>query len=252
MTLYILAAVLLIAAVTPGHPQADGYLGVLLYTFGLLLLLFLLMNLDRRFREYMGRSLARPFNFFADIRDRRLIPNAQTTLLAFILAGAFGIVIATLMRGFGNNPGASRYFSAFLPQSVYTPAAGLSLNYAELLFWCTVATFIAIEIIAIGLRFSAMFIRGRYYFADAFNVSVWSLTPLSFLLIYDLVLPRMDMAPSTALLSFIILGIILLWSYVRFLKGAGVLFDIYPTKIYGYGAIVLAILVVIVLLFLQN
>jgi len=242
----------MIAAVTTAHPQADGYLGVLLYTFGLLLLLFLLMNLDRRFREYMGRSLVRPFNFFADIRDRRLIPNAQTTLLAFILSGAFGIAIATLMRGFDHDSGAANYFSAFLPRSIYTPATGLSLNYAELLFWCTSATFIAIELLAIALRFSAMFIRGRYYFADAFNVSVWSLTPLSFLLVYDLVLPRMDMAPSTALLSLVIMGIILLWSYVRFLKGAGVLFDIYPTKIYGYGAIVLALLVVVVIVILQN
>lgn len=252
MTLNIFGAVHLIAAVTPGHPQADGYLGVLLYTFGLLLLLFLLMNLDRRFREYMGRSLARPFNFFADIRDRRLIPNAQTTLLAFILSGAFGIAIGTLMRGFDRDPSAAHFFSALLPQSIYTPAAGLSLNYAELLLWCTVGTFIAIELLALALRFCAIFIRGRYYFADAFNVSVWSLTPLSFLLIYDLVLPRMDMSPSTAVLSLVIMGIILLWSYVRFLKGAGVLFDIYPTKIYGYGAIVLALLVVIVMVILQN
>ncbi|MFI5201698.1 MAG: hypothetical protein ACHQNE_04885 [Candidatus Kapaibacterium sp.] len=236
------------ASATP----ADGYLGVLLYTFGLLLVLFLLMNLDRRFREYMGRSLVRPFNFFADIRDRRLIPNAQTTLLGFVLSGSFGIAVATLLRGFGRNAGAARYFSAFLPNSIYSPATGLSLNYGELLFWCTVATFIGIELLAILLRFSAMFIRGRYYFADTFNIAVWSLTPLSFLLAYDLILPRMDMSPSTALLSAIILGVILLWSYARFLKGAGVLFDIYPTKIYGYGAILIAILIVIVMIILQN
>jgi len=252
VTPYIIGAVHLIAAVTTAPPQADGYLGVLLYTFGLLLLFFLLMNLDRRFREYMGRSLVRPFNFFADIRDRRLIPNAQTTLLGFILSGSFGIAVATLFRGFGRDTGAARYFSAFLPTSIYTPAGGLSLNYAELLFWCTVATFIGIELLAILLRFSAMFIRGRYYFADMFNIAVWSLTPLCFLLAYDLILPRMDISQSTALLSLLILGVILLWSYMRFLKGAGVLFDIYPTKIYGYGAVLLAILIVIVMIILQN
>jgi hypothetical protein len=240
-----------IAEVTTGHPQ-DGYLGVLLYTFGLLLLLFLLMNLDRRFREYMGRSLVRPFNFFADIRDRRLIPNAQTTLLALVLAGAFGIAIATLMRGFGNDPNASHYFSAFLPRAVFTPKAGISIDYAALLFWSTAATFIAIELLALTLRFCAIFIRGRYYFADTFNISVWSLTPLTFLLAYDLILPRMDMSSSTALLSLVILGVIVLWSYARFLKGTGVLFDVYPTKMYGYGAALLAILVVLAMVILQN
>lgn len=242
---------LLLADVSPGLSQSDGYLGVLLYSFGLLLLLFLLMNLDRRFREYVGRSLVRPFNFFADIRDRRLIPNAQTTLLSFVLSGSFGIAVATLLRGFGRNAGAAHYFSAFFPNSIYTPATGLSLNYAELLFWCTVATFIGIELLAILLRFCAMFIRGRYYFADAFNIAVWSLTPLCFLLAYDLILPRMDVSQSTAIFSLIILGVILLWSYARFLKGAGVLFDIYPTKIYGYGIILIGIIAAIFFVIFQ-
>jgi hypothetical protein len=242
---------IVIGDVMPAPPQA-GYFGVLLYTFGLLLLLFLMMNLDRRFREYLGRSLVRPFNFFADIRDRRLIPNAQTTLLAFILSGAFGIAISTLMRGFSTYSMAARYFSAFFPRALYSPSAGLSLNYTKLLFWCTAATFVAIMLLAVVLRFSSIFIRGRFYFADTFNVSVWSLTPLSFLLIYDLVLPRMDMEQSTALLSLIFLGAIVLWSYARFLKGAGVLFDIYPTRIYGYGTIVVAVLIIIVIVILQN
>ena len=92
-------------------------------------------------------------------------------------------------------------------------------------------------------------VRGRYTFGDAYNVAVWSLVPLMFLLAYDFVVPRMDTSQPTCVLSATILAIILLWSYARMLKGIGVLFDMYPTKIYGYGIIVLAVVAALIAVF---
>ncbi len=232
--------------------RPDGYLGVLLYTFGLLLVLFLLMNLDRRFREYMGRSLVRPFNFFADIRDRRLIPNSQTVLLAFVLSGSLAISVATMLRGSSLMPGSERYLHALLPGSVYSPAAGLQVTYPELIIFCTAGLFVMIVGVALILRFWAIFVRGRYSLGDTYNIAVWSLTPLSFLLAYDLVLPRLDATGSMAIVSTILVGGILLWSYARTLKGMGVLFDIYPTKIYGYGILLVIVTGGIIVAILQK
>lgn len=238
------------AQVPLARPE-DGYFWVLLYAFGLLLILFLLMNADRRFREYMGRSLARPFNFFADIRDRRLIPNAQTTLLAVAISGASGIAIATTLRAASSFPAGVRYLSTFLPASLYAPASGFSVTYIALIFLSTADFLVGIVLLTIVLRFWAMFVRGRYSFGDTYNIAVWSLTPLTFLLAYDLVSPRMDISSSTATVSAVIFAAMLLWCYIRLLKGTGVLFDIYPTKIYGYGIILLAAVVAAVTIILQ-
>ena len=81
---------------------------------------------------------------------------------------------------------------------------------------------------------------------------MWSLQPLSFFLIYDLIVPRMDMDQTTAMISLVLLIAIKLWCYFRLLKGAGVLFDIYPTKIYGYGAVLIALLAGIAYVFLKK
>ena len=240
----------ILAQATTTHPS-DGYFWVLLYAFGLLLILFILMNADRRFREYMGRSLARPFNFFADIRDRRLIPNAQTTLLALAISGASGIALATTMRAAASFPEGTLYLSTFLPSSLYTSSSGFAVSYIALIFLSTADIFVGILLITIILRFWAMFVRGRYSFGDTYNIAVWSLTPLTFLLAYDLVSPRMDISSSTATVSSVILAVILLWCYIRMLKGTGVLFDIYPTKIYGYGLILLSLAIGIIILVLR-
>ena len=228
-----------------------GYLGVLLYTFGLLLIFFLLMNLDRRFREYISRSILRPFNFFADIRDRRLIPNLQTVLLSFVCSGAFGIFLATVLTGFSTHDGVKPYFSKLLPTPIYTIQNGTEWDFGTLVIVITCASFTAMVLLAAILRFTSMFIRGRYYFADAYNISVWSLQPLSFLLIFDLILPRMDMDHATATIMLVVLVIITLWCYFRILKGTGVLFDVYPTKIYVYGVLFLSIVGGAMYLFLK-
>ncbi len=235
----------------PLRAQSDGYLWVLLFAFGLLLILFVLMNLDRRFREYVGRSLTRPFNFFADIRDRRLIPNSQTTLLALSISGAFGIAIATIMRAAASFPTGVEYLSTLLPGKLYNPIAGFAVSYIGLIFISTADFFAGILSLAVVLRFWAMFVRGRYSFGDTYNIAVWSLAPITFLLAYDLVVPRMDISQSTALVSSVILAGMLLWCYARVLKGTGVLFDIYPTKIYGYGIILLGIVVGLFTLIIQ-
>jgi len=226
----------MLAQVSPA-PGSESHLGILFYTFGLMLIVFLLMNLDRRFRDHAGRSLFRPFNFFADIRDGRLVPNGPTAVLALVIAGAVGIAVATLINGY------PRAFSAALSSG---------LDYLSLVIWSTAISFGFILLIAMLLRFSAIFVRGRIYFSDTWNIAVWSLFPIVLLLFYDLILPRMDMDGTTATVSAIVLATIFLWSYFRILKGTGVLFDVYPTKIYIYGAIFLGIVALVLFTFFQK
>ncbi|MDX9791178.1 MAG: glycoside hydrolase family 2 TIM barrel-domain containing protein, partial [Candidatus Kapabacteria bacterium] len=56
----------------------------------LAILLIFLINRFKRFREYMFRSILRPYNFYADIRDQRIISSVQTVLLGIILSATVG------------------------------------------------------------------------------------------------------------------------------------------------------------------
>ena len=242
----------LIGGFTPRQFEPPATLGPLIYGFILLLLLFLLINVDRRFRDYVNRSLIRPYNFFADIRDQRLIPNAQTTLLAIILSGAMAMCLAPVIRLLFEVPEARNLVDILLPSSWRAGLFNLAGNYMEMIAWLTVISFVVVLFSAAFLRFCAIFIRGRIMFGDTFNVTIWSLLPVTFLLPLDLILPRMDINETTLLLALGILFVLFLWVFFRLLKGTGVLFDIYPTRIYFYGILILAVLLIAVMIYLQQ
>ena len=239
------------AAPLPTHAPEMSF-GPLIYAFVLLFLLFLLINLDRRFREYISRAMIRPFNFFADIRDQRLIPNAQTTMLAIILSGSLAGCIATVVRLFFALPGLAKSLRLALPDSLFTDLSGIVNNYTSMLAWFTLISLGLVLLLTAALRFAAIFVRGRILLGDTYNVTVWALLPAAFLLPYDLIAPRMDMNESTMTLSIILLGVLFLWSFYRLLKGTGVLFDVYPTKIYLYGTLALAVVVTVLYFYLRE
>jgi hypothetical protein len=226
-------------------------MGPLLYGFLLLLVLFLLINLDRRFREYVTRAFMRPFNFFADIRDQRLIPNAQTTLLALVISGALGLAAPAFIRLVVEVNDVSHLMNAVIPHSWRGGILSMG-GYMGIAAWATIAIFIVVVFVAAIMRFCAIFIRGRIFIGDTFNVTVWSLLPIVLLLPLDLILPRMDIDYSTLLLTLSVFIILFLWIYFRILKGTGVLFDVYPTKLYIYGVVVLAVASIVVFIYLLH
>jgi len=64
--------------------------------FGLVLALFMgvLVNSGRKFREDASRALLRPYNYYADIRDQRIMSAYHTTFLGVIIV----IVQALILR----------------------------------------------------------------------------------------------------------------------------------------------------------
>jgi hypothetical protein len=242
----------LIGEITSRQLETPSTLGPLIYGFILLLLLFLLVNVDRRFREYVTRSLIRPFNFFADIRDQRLVPNPQTTLLGIILSGGIAMCFAAIIHLLFEVPQGQNTIKVRLPSSWQTGLFNLASDYMEMIAWLTLISFAIILLITTLLRFCAIFIRGRIMFGDTLNITIWSCLPLAFLLPLDLILPRMDVNETTLLLILAILFVLFLWIFFRLLKGTGVLFDIYPTRIYIYGTLILAVVLVALIIYLQQ
>ena len=64
----------------------------------LIILIFAVVyNLFRRFRENVSRSLMRPYNFFADVRDQRMLSIFQTSMVGFIGSLAAALLFANLL-----------------------------------------------------------------------------------------------------------------------------------------------------------
>jgi hypothetical protein len=224
----------------------------MLFGFALLLLFFLLLNADRRFREHVSRSLLRPFNFFADLRDRRLLPNAQTTLLAVILSGSVALCLSALLHDAYVLGGINPKLGSLLPGGLRSGSLAEDGSFFGMVLWLTLIVLGAILFAALVLRFIAIFRKGRIMMGDTYNVTVWSVLPVILLLPFDLILPRMDIDRRTVTLAFGILLGLFLWIYYRLFKGIGVLFDVYPARLYMYGTFGLLVVAILIAGYLQS
>ena len=239
--------------IAPGDVPSESVSNIPFLVFGFLLTLvfFLLMNLDRRFREYVNRALMRPFNFFADIRDQRLIPNAQTAALGLILAGSYALVLGAMISGYHDHYSVAWIASMILPRPILPLLAYLAGHTVMMLSVATFTTFVAIICVALIIRFCAIFVRGRIFFADTFNLTCWALLPAIVLLPLGMLLPKLDHTAGTANFTFWLVVIVKLWIVYRLMKGIGVLFDIYPTRIYVAGTFTIAVCTLLVFVYLN-
>jgi beta-galactosidase len=224
----------------------------MLFGFLLLLLFFLLLNLDRRFRDHAKRSLLRPFNFFADLRDRRTLPSSQTMMLSIILAGSIGLCVGPLLHDVYSLSNSNGALKAALPIGLRSWSLASDGSYFEMILWLTAIALAKIFSIVLILRFVAMFRKGRILIGDTFNVSVWSFLPFILVLPLDLILPRMDIEPSTVKLAGVLFVFVGLWVYYRLLKGIGVLFDVYPARLYMYGTAAIIIVGILIAGYLKS
>ena len=89
-----------IAALPVGTHSVPSPVSYVLLGLLLLILFFWLLNTDRRFRESVFRALRRPYNFYADIRDQRILSNLHTAILSAIVAVTFAIVVSSVLYHF--------------------------------------------------------------------------------------------------------------------------------------------------------
>jgi beta-galactosidase len=197
----------------------------------------LLINNSRRFRENVFRSLSRPYNFFADIRDQRILSNVHTTVLGIVIAATFALIVASVCFFFRMDEG----FDALLSAIVTSDGMKSALNY---LIWrpalsivaFTILFFLAILAVAALIRVCAVFVRNRIFFNDAYTIAVWGALPVLLLIPVAMILYRiLEWHDASAmLLTFVLVGVFL-WMLYRILRGTSVVYDVRPTKVYGYA-----------------
>lgn len=202
----------------------------------------LLLSRFRRFREYIFRALLRPFNFYADIRDQRLLSTLHTVVLGVIIAGTIGLTVATIFYFFRSDIRAeylvvtllqSNNLSGIIQPILWSPVLSLVVFSG--------GVFVLFLIVASLLRISSMFVPEKIYFTDTLAIAVWCALPAVLLLPVSMALYKLlSLYSSFAWLEFVLL-LMSVWCIYRTLKAAAVVFDIRPIFVYAVGAMVLVI-----------
>jgi len=206
------------------------------------LLLIFLINRFKRFREYLTRSVLRPYNFYADIRDQRIISSVQTILLGIVISLTLGIFITSILHFYRSSYIAQYVWDVFIPSNGLKEVINSMIWIPELLMIVTSLVFLIIAyLIASLLWVFSFFIRGKIFFSDTSIISIWAGIPVLMFLPLTIILSRLLVyVPQFAWLAVILFLLAILWVVFRVLKSTAVVYDVITYKVYFTGIAVFA------------
>jgi beta-galactosidase len=220
---------------------------------GLLLAIFMgaLVNSGRKFRDDASRALLRPYNFFSDIRDQRIISAYQTTILGLIIAAITALIISNLLFHLKNSIIFENFLLAFASPSLIKSINYLAWNPFMSLLWLTAFNIILFVIITLLIEIASFFAKTRVYIIGVYFTFIWALLPVVLLIPVGIILYRVLLNGTINLYIYIVLGFVILWILYRLMKGIYVLFDTKPGTVYLYSSLFIIAVIVAVLFYFE-
>ncbi|UCH65316.1 MAG: hypothetical protein JSW63_12045 [Ignavibacterium sp.] len=234
-----------------GSVKDDAPMIFILIGLALALLMGVLVNSGRKFREDASRALLRPFNFYSDVRDQRIMSAYHTTFLAFIIVIVQALIISNILYYFKTNI----VFEKLL-LSLGSPAILSVVNYLcwhpfNAIVWLSVIGILAFLITALLIRVGSLFIRTRIYLSSIYFAVVWAFLPMVFLIPLGIVLYRVLVADILNVYVFLSLFVLGGWVLYRLFKGVYVIYDSSSGGVYFYGILLILFIASGILLYFE-
>jgi beta-galactosidase len=218
-----------------GTSSDDSPILFILTGLGLSLFSALLINSNKKFRQDATRALLRPYNFFADVRDHRILSGFHASVLMFILAGAHSLLLTNLLYFLRTNILLEKLMLSFGELWIVQLIGHLAWNPQEALIYLFAFSLLLLILVTGVIKISSLFITTRVYYSNVFFVVIWSFLPLAILLPLELVLYKLLEIETFNFYLYIFLFLYALWVGQRLIKGIYVIFDINPAKVYLYS-----------------
>ncbi|MCL4547423.1 MAG: hypothetical protein M1495_02545 [Bacteroidetes bacterium] len=225
-----------------GAAKDDSPLSFILFALALAIVLAVLINTKKKFREDCTRALLRPYNFFADIRDNRILSGIHTIIMMLIEAGAGSLLFTILLYFLKSSILLDKIFLSFGSATLMKVVSYLAWNPQScflILFFVFIAKFV---LLSLAIKLASFFIKTRVEIFSIFYTVTWSFLPFTLLLPIELVLYKILIAGSINIVIFIFLIIYFLWILQRMLKGIYVIFDVRPGSVYFYFLLVIVVI----------
>ncbi|MGC8596008.1 MAG: glycoside hydrolase family 2 TIM barrel-domain containing protein [Candidatus Kryptoniota bacterium] len=220
----------------------------------LLLVVITYLHYSRRwFRENVTRALLRPYNFFADVRDERILSLVQTFILALIISCGIAIYLSSILFAYKDN----YFFDKILGLLLVNNLLKIKVDY---LIYHPLNFIIAFTVVLIVLSALMAFIiklfsygrKLRFQLASAFMIETWSFLPFIGLILVDMFLFRLLGDRTVVLGASTLLVFFLLLSLFRMFQGIGVAFDIPTYRVAIIGIIVSGVILAAVIYYYNS
>jgi len=218
----------------------------IIFSLFLLILLFVIINSFKRFREYIFRSLLRPYNFYSDIRDQRIISISLTIILGLIVSFNIGIYLSSIFYYFKTSLSFQYVIMMVMPMKSLQEVMVKLVWMPELsVLFISLLTFVLAFVAAGIIKLFSLAKSNKIVFNDCLILSIWGAIPSLLLLPFSVVLYRVLLAVPYSLTFFIFIFIfIMVWTVARLAKSISVVFEIKTGKV---GLITIGLLVSIIL-----
>ncbi len=240
--------------INPGFKQVQipvSYLITGIFSFFILGSMF---YRSRRFREYFFRSSFRTYNFFADVRDHRIISIPQTTMLGIIIAVINGLYLSSSLYFYKLDPNFQKLLNLLVPPVIireYINTLSWMPEISILVF--SVLVFLKFVLISLILKVFSLFVRNRIFFSDTFKLTVWSFTHFVVFLPVSIFAINVYYISTAISYAFAIMYVLIVfWCVWRLIKGTWVVFDVPPIKVLVWVSGILMFFVILLAIYYQS
>ena len=220
-----------------GSIKDDAPMVFILFGLGLALLMGVLVNSGRKFREDASRALLKPYNFYADVRDQRIMSAYHTTFLGVIIVIVNALIVGNILYHLKTDLLFERILLAFGYPVLLKVVNYLCWHPFNAIVWITILGILFILLIALLIKGASLFIRMRVYLSSIYFAVIWALLPMVFLIPLGIVLYRILQADVLNQYIYVTLIILFIWVLYRLIKGIYVIFDVNAGAVYFYSVL---------------
>ena len=217
----------------------------------LALIMGVLVNSGRKFREDASRALVRPYNFYADVRDQRIISGFHSTILAVVISAVLALIIGNLLYYFKMSVEFEKVLISFGSPDLIKAVSYLSWNPLMAILWLTLIFMVFLFVSTLIIKIASFFVRNKVYYSSIYFSTVWSFLPFVLLILVGIILYRLLLTDVANLYIYILLAIFCLWAFYRLMKGIYVIFDVNPSSVYFYSIILVAAVIGIFVVYFE-
>lgn len=198
-------------------------------------------NGNRRFRDCVNRSLVRTYNFFADVRDQRILTYGHSIFLAVIVSVTWATLLSSILSHYRDNVLFDNLLSHIVSDAVKEDLISLIWNPSKFILVVSGVILLKIVVLSILVRVFSMLVRTHVYFYHAFSITVWSMLPYIIFIPIAMILYRLMEAEIYTVPTFVLIGIVSLWVLIRLFKGVSIIYDVFPFKVYLVGVFIILV-----------
>ncbi len=234
-----------------GVKKDDSPMIFIVFGLGLALFMGFLVNTGRKFREDASRALLRPYNFFADIRDLRVISGIHSTLLAVIIAASLSLITASVLYSLKSEIFFEKVLVALGSYKLLNLFSYFTWHPVQSLIALSIIFFIKIVLIALIIKIASFFVMNKVFFSNAYYTVVWAMLPVVLTIPLAIVLYRLINTDIGVIYYYVVLIILAIWVVYRLIKGIYVIYDVRPGNVYFYSALFIIVAAGIFILYFQ-